>query len=90
MPLQRAAAKAINTSALAARGSLVAAPEVVVDSVRALDLVVPLAAEVGALGEDRGWGGGSRQGERSSAGKSKDCGELHGGDVKEEEDVEKE
>lgn len=74
MPLERATAEPVNTSALAARGSLVAAPEVVINGVRALDLVVPLTAEVGALGEIRGWSG---CGESSSAGQSNECGELH-------------
>jgi len=51
VPLECAAAKAVNAGALATRGGLVAAPKVVVDGVRTLDLVVPLAAEVGALGQ---------------------------------------
>ena len=85
MPLERVTAETVDAGALAAGGGLVAAPEVVVDGVRALDLVVPLAAEVGTLGEGRSRGGGSRQGERSSAGKGKECGELHVGDVEEEE-----
>jgi hypothetical protein len=91
MPLQSAAAKAIDASALTTGGGLVAAPKVVVDGVRALNLVVPLTAEVGALREGRGRGSRRRQGESSSAGKGKECGELHVDDVvREEEDVEKE
>jgi hypothetical protein len=90
VPFERAAAQTVNAGALAAGGSLVTAPEVVVDSVRALDLVVPLAAEVGTLGEDRSRGGRSRQGKRSSAGKGKECRELHIDDVEEEGAVEKE
>ena len=57
MPLKRATAEAVNARALAARGGLIATPEVVVDCVRSLDLVVPLTTEVGALGEPRSWAG---------------------------------
>lgn len=89
VPLESAAAEAVDTSALATRGSLVAAPKVVIDGVGALNLVIPLTAEVGALGEDRGRGGGGRQGERSSAGKGKECRKFHFDDVKEEEVAEK-
>ena len=81
MPLQGTAAKAINAGALAARGSLGTAPEVVVDGVGALNRGVPLAAEVGALGEGRSRSGRRRQGESSSAGKGKEGGELHGDDL---------
>jgi hypothetical protein len=91
VPLQGAATEAIDTSALATRGGSIAAPEVVVDGVRTLDLVVPLTAEVSALGKSRSRGGGRRNGESSSAGKRKECGELHDeNDVKEEEVIEKE
>lgn len=79
MPLESAAAEAVNAGALRAGGSLVATPKVVVDGVGALNLVVPLAAEVRALGENRSRGGRRCHGQRSGAGKGKDCGELHVG-----------
>lgn len=77
MPLQSTATQAINTSALATRGCLVATPKVVVDSVSALNLVVPLTAKVGALREGRSRGSGCRQSESSCAGERKECRELH-------------
>lgn len=73
MPLERAAAEAVNTRALAARGGLIATPEVVVDCVRALDLVVPLATEVGALGKSRSWAGRRCCSESSCASKGDYC-----------------
>lgn len=87
MPLQRAAAEAVNASALAAGGGGRRAPEVVVDGVNACGRAVPLAAEVGALGESRGRGGGRRQGDGRGAGQRNESGELHGDDV--ERDVER-
>ena len=73
MPLERVAAKAVNARALAARGGLIATPEVVVDCIRALDLVVPLTAEVGALGESRSWAERRCCCKSSCASKGDDC-----------------
>lgn len=73
MPLECAAAESIDASALAAGGSLSAAPEVVVDCVLTLDLVIPLTAEICALGKVRDRCGGCCGGESSSACKCSEC-----------------
>jgi hypothetical protein len=80
VPFQRAAAEAVDAGALAARRGLVSAPQVVVGCVCTVDLVVPLAAEVGALLEgDCGCAGGS-EGEGGRAGEDEEGVEFHFGD----------
>ena len=89
VPFQCTATETINSGALATRGCLIAAPKVVVDSVSALNLVVPLTAEVGALWEGRSRGARCRQSKSSGAGKRKERRELHGGCITEQVGIEK-